>query len=347
LPKDIERIFNAKRLNCTTAPWWTAPVIIGGSGGSGTRGSDLLVQELGVAMACEHGSISTTTFEVKRLSRVSLGCNKANDFSLTGDAAGHPSKPYLLQQSFLRQNGSYVHKGPCTDDSVKMGNGTGFADTKWSPTALAQFLAAVRPERRRALRWGFKGPKVTYMLNMFLRLFPCLAFIDTLRDINELVRESHHSVDRVTEAFELRMIHEAIPSSLPVIQYKQLQSLQRFYASHPMKRQAFLNEHIFTINSRLAAWARRCMLAGHFVSINIMRLSRCLCASAISERSAKLASSLRLDAVSTHRKVLGFLRKERGITQQSHSNALTHPLLIPVKGMHEWPTSIAGPPCYC
>ena len=33
---------------CQRAPWWTAPVIVGGSGGSGTRGSVLLLQRLGV-----------------------------------------------------------------------------------------------------------------------------------------------------------------------------------------------------------------------------------------------------------------------------------------------------------
>ena len=38
---------------CADPPWWTAPVIVGGSGGSGTRGSVLLLSQLGVAMACE------------------------------------------------------------------------------------------------------------------------------------------------------------------------------------------------------------------------------------------------------------------------------------------------------
>ena len=37
---------------CANAPWYTAPVIVGGSGGSGTRGVALLLEALGVAMAC-------------------------------------------------------------------------------------------------------------------------------------------------------------------------------------------------------------------------------------------------------------------------------------------------------
>ena len=37
---------------CENAPWYQAPVIVGGSGGSGTRGVALLLESLGVRMAC-------------------------------------------------------------------------------------------------------------------------------------------------------------------------------------------------------------------------------------------------------------------------------------------------------
>ena len=63
---------------CARAPWWTAPVIVGGSGGSGTRGAVLLLQQLGVGMACEDAIFDTKLFDP------ATHCNRAKDFDLMG-----------------------------------------------------------------------------------------------------------------------------------------------------------------------------------------------------------------------------------------------------------------------
>ena len=67
---------------CSTAPWWTAPVLIGGSGGSGTRGSALLLHRLGVGIACLEGSP-----EAAAIAGVAEHCNKAMDFGLLAGRA--------------------------------------------------------------------------------------------------------------------------------------------------------------------------------------------------------------------------------------------------------------------
>jgi len=67
---------------CSTAPWWTAPVLIGGAGGSGTRGSALLLQRLGVGIACLEGSP-----EAAAIAGVAEHCNKAMDFGLLAGRA--------------------------------------------------------------------------------------------------------------------------------------------------------------------------------------------------------------------------------------------------------------------
>ena len=61
---------------CNTTPhWYHAPVIVGGSGGSGTRGVVLLLERLGVKMAC-------TEPPLENKSVCTLHCNGASDCEL-------------------------------------------------------------------------------------------------------------------------------------------------------------------------------------------------------------------------------------------------------------------------
>ena len=90
---------------CARAPWWTAPVIVGGSGGSGTRGSVLLLQRLGVGMACEDAIFDTSLFDP------TTHCNRAKDFDLMG---GRRQRMPQLVWFTASQNRSEPHQPSCS-----------------------------------------------------------------------------------------------------------------------------------------------------------------------------------------------------------------------------------------
>ena len=90
---------------CARAPWWTAPVIVGGSGGSGTRGSVLLLQRLGVGMACEDAIFDTNLFDP------ATHCNRAKDFDLMG---GRRQRMPQLVWFTASQNRSEPHQPSCS-----------------------------------------------------------------------------------------------------------------------------------------------------------------------------------------------------------------------------------------
>jgi len=92
---------------CARAPWWTAPVIVGGSGGSGTRGAVLLLQQLGVGMACEDAIFDTKLFDP------ATHCNRAKDFDLMG---GRRQRMPPLVWFTASQNRSEPHQPSCSVD---------------------------------------------------------------------------------------------------------------------------------------------------------------------------------------------------------------------------------------
>ena len=92
---------------CESAPWWTAPVIVGGSGGSGTRGSVLLLQRLGVGMACEDAIFDPSLFDP------ATHCNRAKDFDLMG---GRRQRIPPLVWFTAAQNGSEPEQPSCSVD---------------------------------------------------------------------------------------------------------------------------------------------------------------------------------------------------------------------------------------
>ena len=192
--------------SCDNAPWWSAPVIVGGSGGAGTRGVVILLERLGVRMAC----IGEPSLFNKVM--CNMTCNSAADSKFL--SSFRTPSPYSL--SFLHTNHT---RGPdgrrvCGADKdllrlasdVPVANGCGGTKAR----AMHLMRDAVRPQYRRPLRWGMKNPHATYYVNALQQLFPCMVMVNTVRDLMEMGRGMKHFYSRVQEARSLGMIsHES------------------------------------------------------------------------------------------------------------------------------------------
>ncbi|KAL1525182.1 hypothetical protein AB1Y20_020052 [Prymnesium parvum] len=187
---------------CENADWWTAPVIVGGSGGSGTRGVVLLLEQLGVRMACIEGP-RPSLFDP---AICNMTCNSAADCKFL--SSFRTPTPYAL--SFLHTNhsrGAEVHRR-CGADApllqlasntpIKL-NGCGGSKA----AAIRLMRKAVRPQYRRPLRWGMKNPHATYYANVLRQLFPCMVMVNTVRDLPDMAGGMKHFHSRVQEARSL------------------------------------------------------------------------------------------------------------------------------------------------
>lgn len=202
----------ASSTSCDNAPWWTAPVIVGGSGGSGTRGVVLLLEQLGVRMACINGPKPL----LLNASTCNMTCNSAADCKLL--SSFRTTSPYQL--SFLHANHTRTLGGAraCGADeallrqSLDTPSSNGCGGTKAQAMRLVQ--SAVLPQYRRPLRWGMKNPHATYFANAWRQLFPCMVMVNTVRDLSELARGMKHFYSRVQEAHHIGYISQAAAESL-------------------------------------------------------------------------------------------------------------------------------------
>ena len=330
---------------CPSAPWWTAPVIIGGSGGSGTRGSVLLMQRLGVAIACEDPSM---------LDEVIIGeghCNSARDFGLL---SGEMTRPPPLV---------WLADGPdistCTASDDQMASLLGLVDQgdqgalsvkyadavpqnvingrclKRENCSVAQRLldlrSAVRPQFRKPLRWGMKNPHFTYMQKWLLRAFPCLVYVHTMRDMDEMIREAEHWPHRVNEAelFGMRPDGHDLPSA----------SRDN---SHSPEGQAWLKAFLLQENDGLTRWASRCMPA-QIIYLPVMRLARCISLACEAYHATRLARMLRLEPSATFAKVQEYTQASHAIVVEARKQASKKPLWANRNGeLVEWPSKLLG-----
>ena len=290
---------------CANAPWYTAPVIVGGSGGSGTRGVALLLEALGVAMACmtpdflmlqqnESATNHDLGMNKQRHSshrRCDLKCNSAADcgvissFRTGKGVGGHGAL------SWLRHNGSnhrapaiHADSGSSYDGALTAASANGMhhypshrdpgcvihseaalEDALNKPTevcggskraAMAKLRELVAPRHRKPLRWGLKNPHATYYVNVLRRIFPCLVYINTVRDLSVMVRTAKHFESRVQEAVRYGVYSEASMKS----HMSSVVSQQRFYGS-------FLRR----VNGGLHRWLTRCM-PYRFAHVPLQRL---------------------------------------------------------------------------
>lgn len=252
--------------SCDAAPWYEAPVIVGGSGGSGTRGMAMLLEALGVGMACV-----TKDFLLPEAQQpadracTDLRCNAAADCGLissfrTGRAVGGHGVMSWLRQA---NNGSYVmHKlASCAAvDERALSDALGRKVDKLcgghKEEALRRLRHAINPKYRQPLRWGLKNPHSTYYVNTLRRIFPCMVYVNTMRDLDVMVRKSDHFESRVTEAIRYGVVTE---------------EAARHVRGNPLNSQKFLGFYLRRVNGGLHRWLDKCM-PGQFAHVSLQRL---------------------------------------------------------------------------
>ena len=98
---------------CNTTPhWYHAPVIVGGSGGSGSRGVVLLLERLGVKMAC-------TEPPLENKSVCTLHCNGASDCELINTLRPAPTDANQGALGWLANIFSQAHSCDVNPERVR------------------------------------------------------------------------------------------------------------------------------------------------------------------------------------------------------------------------------------
>jgi len=296
---------------CPSAPWWTAPVIIGGSGGSGTRGSAMLMHRLGVGIACEHSILDPSIVSEQQ------HCNTAKDFDLlSGKQRRTPSLVWIV-------GGANSSSCAVTDTLCS----SLFSDARLNTSSdLVNLRRAVLPQYRKRLRWGMKNPHFTYMHKWLVRVFPCMVYVHTMRGVPEMVRNGDHLNNRFVEAASFGLL----PHNLT--------KLHRVSATV----QSWLADYLLLVNSGLAWWASRCM-PHQIVYLPVMKMSRCITDSCSAFHAEQLARVLRLHPNETLRQVQAFAVASHEVTLRSHTEALTRPLLIKQERVEllRWPPPLS------
>ena len=213
---------------CVDAPWYTAPVIVGGSGGSGTRGVSMLLQEFGVAMAC------TTTGLLSADTHCDLKCNTAADcglistFKTSKAVGGHGVLSWMRTRKNLSSS-SAPYSCDALDAAAYEDAMTKSADHCGGSkrAAVERLKQAVAPAHRKPLRWGLKNPHATYYVNALQKVFPCMVFVNTVRDLDVMVRTAKHFDSRVQEAMRYGFMADAAAKEVQ----GSLEASQRFYGN--------------------------------------------------------------------------------------------------------------------
>lgn len=112
---------------------------------------------------------------------------------------------------------------------------------------LSRLQDAVRPQFRRPLRWGLKNPHATYYLDALRIIFPCLVYVNTVRDLDIMVANRDHFSGRVHEAERFGFLTEAESERIATSGERSVLA-ERFYG-------AWLTR----VNLGLDAWLRRCL----------------------------------------------------------------------------------------
>ena len=297
---------------CETAPWWTAPVIVGGSGGSGTRGSLLLLSHLGVGMACTGRLFDRDVFNERQY------CNNATDFSLLGGYS-------VWKQSWLRTPLN------CTvgvrEAALMLSAPAGAKGL--TASHLSSIRRAVLPAYRQRLRWGMKNPHATYTPNVLLRFFPCMLHFNTMRDLPEMVRNMDHMRHRENEARTFGMLP---PNAMQTI----------------ASQQSFLAMYLYRVNVGLREWADRCMAPHQAIFVPVMRIARCHSHVCTKSAAFALAHALRHDVNTTMDATEAYATASHEGCMKSHDESSRRELLVPTELLPQWPRGELGlPRCPC
>ena len=178
-------LLDALKQNRTTArrrekrcKWWHAPVVVAGTGGSGTRGVVEALQEQDVFIlgtdkkSCDRNSAFDTT--------CLNSCGHSNRQSIETylDASARVAYEWLSFQDVPARCGK--------DDATKI--------------SASKALKGIPKKYRQRWKWGWKHPHLMYSVAELRSVFPCLHFIHTLRDPRDMAAvPREHLANRANE----------------------------------------------------------------------------------------------------------------------------------------------------
>ena len=229
----------------------------------------MLLEELGVGMACVTKDFLLPAAEqATDQGCTDLRCNAAADCGLissfrTGRAVGgHGAISWLRMARNSSSSSNHALLSPSCNaiDERALHDAMSRKVDKLcggsKEEALKRLRIAVHPKYRQPLRWGLKNPHATYYVNALRRVFPCMVYVNTLRDLDVMVRTSKHFESRVTEAVRYGVISEQVAGHVK---------------ASPAASQRFLGNYLRRVNGGLHRWLEHCM-PHRFAHVSLQRL---------------------------------------------------------------------------
>ena len=179
-------------LSSETCEWYQAPVVIGGTGGSGTRGVVDHAQSRGVfilgtdAQACKpNDAMDTKCIE---------GCTL-------------PGVPKSLT--------AYVEGTVVDGAKIPPPNSTrNVAGACRDPDRAMRALREIPESNQKAWGWGWKHPKTMYRVAELRAVFPCLHYVHVMRDPRDMAAAYLEHVDyRAAEIMQVALAQGCAPKN--------------------------------------------------------------------------------------------------------------------------------------
>ena len=212
---------------------------------------------------------------------------------------------------------------------------------------------AVRPQFRRPRRWGFKNPHSTYYVNVLrARYFPCLVYVNTIRDLDQMLSNAKHFGGRVKEARRFGILSEATGVRLDAIgnAVGRRHRADTLSDSDMLALQAFYGQFVRDVNVGLTAWAHRCLPARH-VNVPLQRMVALAprAPNCVEHVASQLAAVLSMDAVKVINVTRTFAASSLPIVVASLSQEREQRarMLVKDRSLLSWPTGSALQPAAC
>mmetsp|Transcript_19654 Transcript_19654/g.23372 ORF Transcript_19654/g.23372 Transcript_19654/m.23372 type:complete len:458 (-) Transcript_19654:457-1830(-) len=156
--------FQFKENKSPSNSWLKAPVIIGGTGGSGTRGVVDVLTKLGIYLyPSRHSQLFKECYNGEALDNVAM-------YPESGQLDGLQSEKKTAQKSYSK----WLLGNQCSPPNVSI------------PFVLSgkgrKYLGSIPEPNRKRYRWGWKNPKTIYHLHVLLSMYPDMVFIQVLRN---------------------------------------------------------------------------------------------------------------------------------------------------------------------
>ena len=170
--------------------WQRAPIVVGGTGGSGTRGVVDTLKKLGIFM---HPKRSSKAFEQcyngAALDNVCM--HPEGRFVGSPDDDSKMASPHYAGWLI----GEHSNEAGSTCEPRSM-----LPEFPIGPARGLTYMSTVPPEHQLPHRWGWKNPKTVFHLEKLLASFPDLIFIHVLRNPLDMASSVYeHLPNRVKE----------------------------------------------------------------------------------------------------------------------------------------------------